>query len=260
MIRLYKRPGASMVSVTLGTKAKNHEFDVADIKLNGLITDDSKYSIGRDELKIYQDKKNYVVLEGEFKFSLGGGLDDMIKRLDGITVVENGKQIYHAGDLDLRGKELEAEFGHKQWLAEQNYTVKGNAYGNEIVAADAKDVMRGLAGNDSLFGLDGNDRLFGDAGNDILVGGAGNDLLTGGLGIDTFVFATGDGADTITDFIAKGVAHESIDLTGVDSVAAFEELSLEQVGKNVVVDLGDGDMITLKNVVLANLDASDFLF
>jgi len=249
-----------MVSVALGTKAKNYDFDVADIKLSGLINTDSKYSIGRGELKISQDKNDYVVLEGEFRFSLGGNLQEMVKRLDGITVVENGKQIYHAGNLDLRGKELEADFGHKQWLAEQNYTVKGNAYGNEIVAAEARDVVRGLAGNDHLFGLAGNDRLFGDAGNDILAGGAGNDFLKGGLGIDTFVFATGDGADTITDFIAKGKAQEIIDLTAVDSVASFEDLSLEQVGKNAFLDFGNGDTITLRNVALANLDASDFLF
>jgi Ca2+-binding RTX toxin-like protein len=248
-----------MVSVTLGSKAKIYDFDVADIKLKGLMDDGPEYSIGRDELKIYQDKKNYVVLEGEFKFGFGKGLDEMIKVLDGITVVEEGKQIYHVGNLDLTGKDI-GNFTPKQWLAEQTYTIKGNAFGNEILGAARNDVIRGMTGNDGLIGLAGNDRLFGDDGNDVLTGGIGNDFLTGGRGIDTFVFASGDGADTVMDFIAKGRAHEIIDLTDVDSVASFDDLSLEQVGKNVVLDLGDGDMITLKNVALANLDASDFLF
>ncbi|WP_258161633.1 hypothetical protein [Rhizobium sp. TH2] len=250
-----------MVSVTLGGRAKIYDFDVADIKLKGLMEDGPDISVGRDELKISQDKNNYVVLEGEFKFGFGKGIDEMIRALDGITVVENGRQIYHAGNLDLTGREIgNDDFSPKQWLVEQNYTVKGNAFGNEILGAARNDLIHGMAGNDGLIGLAGNDRLFGDDGNDVLTGGIGNDLLTGGRGIDTFVFATGDGADTVMDFIAKGRAHEIIDLTAVDSVASFEDLSLEQVGKNVVLDLGDGDTMTLKNVALANLDASDFLF
>jgi Ca2+-binding RTX toxin-like protein len=201
------------------------------------------------------------VLEGEFKFAMGKDIDDMIKMLDSVTVVENGRQVYHASHLDLTAREIGADgFSSKHWLAEQNYTVKGNGSDNDIVGATGRDLLRGLSGDDSLLGLEGNDKLFGDAGNDILNGGVGTDLLTGGRGNDTFVFAVGDGADTIMDFSAKGRAHDVIDLSVIDSLASFEDLSLEQVGKNVVVDFGDGDAITLKNVTLANIDASDFLF
>jgi Ca2+-binding RTX toxin-like protein len=249
-----------MVSVTLGGKAKIYDFDVADIKLKGLMDDGPDYSVGQHELKISQDKNNYVVLEGEFKFGFGKSLDQMIRSLDGITVVEDGKQIYHVGNLDLTGREIGDDFTAKQWLADQNYTIKGNAFGNEILGAARNDLIHGLTGNDSLIGQAGNDRLFGDDGNDVLTGGIGNDFLTGGRGIDTFVFGSGDGGDTIMDFVAKGRAHETVDLTAVESVASLDDLSLEQVGKNVVLDLGDGDTITLRNVVLANLDASDFLF
>lgn len=250
-----------MVSVTLGGKARNYEFDVSDIKLKGLMDESTSISVGRDELTISQDKKNYVVLEGEFKFGFGKSLDEMIKTLDSITVVENGKQVYHADNLDLTARLIgNDDFSAKEWLSEQNYTVKGNAFDNEILGAARNDLVRGLSGHDNLLGLAGNDRLFGDAGNDVLNGGIGNDFLTGGRGIDTFVFASGDGIDTIADFMAKGRTHEIIDLSAIDSVASFDDLSLEQVGKNVVLDFGDGDTITLKNVALANLDASDFLF
>ena len=250
-----------MVSVTLGGKAGNYDFDVSDIKLKGLMDESTSVSVGRDELTISQNKKNYVVLEGEFKFGFGKSLDEMIKTLDAITVVENGKQVYHAGNLDLTAKEIGSnDFTVKEWLSEQNYTVKGNAFDNEILGAGRNDLVRAMSGHDTLLGLAGNDRLFGDAGNDVLTGGTGNDLLTGGRGIDTFVFASGDGIDTIADFSAKGGAHEIIDLSAVDAVASFDDLSFEQAGKNVVLDFGDGDTITIKNVVLANLDASDFLF
>lgn len=250
-----------MVSVTLGAKARNYDFDVTDIKLKGLMENADSISVGRDGLTISQDKKNYVVLEGEFKFGMGKGIDEMIKALDSITVVENGKQVYHADNLDLTGKEIgNDDFSAREWLSGQSYTIKGNAFDNEMLGAARNDLVRGMSGNDGIAGLAGNDRLFGDAGNDILTGGIGNDLLTGGGGIDTFVFASGDGIDTIADFMAKGRAHEIIDLSAVDSVASFDDLSFEKAGKNVVLDFGNGDTITLKNVALANLDASDFLF
>jgi Ca2+-binding RTX toxin-like protein len=41
--------------------------------------------------------------------------------------------------------------------------------------------------------------LTGAAGNDTINGGAGNDTLNGGAGNDTYVFAPGDGNDTIID-------------------------------------------------------------
>jgi len=249
-----------MVGVKLGGKVKDFDFDVADIKFKNLGEDPPKISIGRNEITLIDDKNNYVVLEGEFKFKLGTGVEDMIRRLDSVTVVADGKEVYSAFDLDLTAREIGEGFKVKDWLAEQDFVVKGNAFGSQLTASGHKDVMHGLAGNDSLFGLAGGDRLFGDAGNDILNGGEGNDFLVGGLGVDTFVFASGDGIDTIADFNAKGVAHEIIDLSAVDGVASFDDLSLEQAGKNVILDLGDGDTITLRNVALTNLDVSDFLF
>ena len=51
-----------------------------------------------------------------------------------------------------------------------------------------------------LTGLGGADTLSGEDGNDKLLGNAGNDVLTGGSGTDTFVFNTGGGVDSITDF------------------------------------------------------------
>lgn len=66
--------------------------------------------------------------------------------------------------------------------------------------ATGSDTLFGGTGNDSLFGEAGNDVLFGEDGNDTLEGGTGNDLLSGGDGDDTFVYAPGDGFDTISDF------------------------------------------------------------
>ena len=60
--------------------------------------------------------------------------------------------------------------------------------------------IKGTGKNDSLHGHDTNDVINGGKGNDFLWGHGGDDILTGGAGADVFVFSTGGGEDTITDF------------------------------------------------------------
>jgi Ca2+-binding RTX toxin-like protein len=54
------------------------------------------------------------------------------------------------------------------------------------------------AANHQIYGLDGNDILVGNAGDDRIEGGTGTDTLDGGAGDDTYVYARGDGFDTIS--------------------------------------------------------------
>ncbi|WP_128935729.1 VCBS domain-containing protein [Bradyrhizobium zhanjiangense] len=113
--------------------------------------------------------------------------------------------------------------------------------------------------NDTITGSASGDQLFGNNGNDLLNGGAGNDFLGGGLGADTFVYATGGGADTIGDFLQAQT--DKIDLTGVAGVSSFAQVQAlaTQVGLNTVIDFGNGDSLTLSNVTLSNLTAADFI-
>ena len=59
------------------------------------------------------------------------------------------------------------------------------------------DSLGGEEGDDVLYGDAGNDSLNGHSGNDTLYGGTGDDLNNGGDGADTFVYARGEGVDTI---------------------------------------------------------------
>ncbi|MGL3111436.1 VCBS domain-containing protein [Bradyrhizobium sp. BR 1432] len=113
--------------------------------------------------------------------------------------------------------------------------------------------------NDTITGSASGDQLFGNNGNDLINGGAGNDFLGGGLGADTFVYATGGGADTIGDFLQAQT--DKIDLTGVAGVSSFAQVQAlaTQVGLNTVIDFGNGDSLTLSNVTLSNLTAADFI-
>ncbi len=119
----------------------------------------------------------------------------------------------------------------------------------------------GKGGDDIMTGSDFADHLRGGAGDDILDGRAGNDILDGGKGLNTFVFADGYDNDTIVKFRA---GTDVVDLTGVASVNDFSELALlmRQDGKNVLIDFGNGDTLTLQKTTVNLLTANqgDFLF
>lgn len=96
---------------------------------------------------------------------------------------------------------------------------------------------------------------------DILDGGSGNDVMFGGRGADTFIFDTKDGGqDTILDYSA-GV--DQIEISGGDADFDIAQELLDaasQVGNNVVFDFGNDQTLTLNNVRLDELSASDFDF
>ncbi|MGK7947431.1 MAG: SGNH/GDSL hydrolase family protein [Xenococcaceae cyanobacterium] len=116
----------------------------------------------------------------------------------------------------------------------------------------------GSAYNDTLAGDAGVNVINGRDGNDRLQGGGGNDILTGGLGSDTFVLASGDGNDTITDFT---VGQDSVGLLGSLS---FEQIAITQgTGANAdnsSIKIAENDEIlaTLNGVQAGDLSISDF--
>jgi serralysin len=142
-----------------------------------------------------------------------------------------------------------------------NNTLKGTSAANTIEGNGGNDKLYGGTGNDALTGNAGNDRLYGDSGKDTLSGSSGNDILTGGANADTFRFSGKWGKDKITDF--KN-ASDHIDLRG--NGLSFNELSISKVNADSdgraddVVIKADSQSITLLNVKLSLIGASDFLF
>ncbi|MBR1287745.1 hypothetical protein JQ568_00005, partial [Bradyrhizobium ottawaense] len=111
------------------------------------------------------------------------------------------------------------------------------------------DVILGDANANALDGRDGNDRIDGR-------GGA--DTLTGGNGADTFVYADGDGADTIMDF--NRTQGDTIDLTGLSGFFTLADVQSKATvsGGNTIIDVGSGNTLTLIGVT--SLQQSDFIF
>lgn len=126
-----------------------------------------------------------------------------------------------------------------------NNVIVGNGASNVIDGGAGDDYIDGRGGNDLLIGGAGNDRLTGGAGNETLVGGVGNDVLSGGADADIFVFGAGFGSDRVTDFGNT----DTLDLHGfhfASSQAALNAFS--QVGANLVLNLGNGDVLSLLGV------------
>lgn len=134
---------------------------------------------------------------------------------------------------------------------------------NRIDGTDDADQIVGDAGAELLFGLGGNDTLDGGGGHDRLVGGEGEDSMSGGAGSDVFVFASGHGTDTITDFAAKGGAQDYIDLSGIGAIRNFRDLKanhLEKHGGDLWIVSDGDDVIIIEGFKAKHLDAGDFLF
>jgi Ca2+-binding RTX toxin-like protein len=137
--------------------------------------------------------------------------------------------------------------------------------GNAVIdGRSGGDRIEGNTGNDSLTGAAGADTIIGGGGGDTIQGGADNDSLTGGTGDDQFFFEFRgvNEQDAIADFTAGGGVDE-IHLSGFGpAFDTFAEVIANgfQNGADAVLDFGGTLFITIQNVNLASLTASDFVF
>lgn len=120
---------------------------------------------------------------------------------------------------------------------------------------EGADSYTGTTGDDNVSLLGGDDTFDGGTGNDTVNGDAGNDTLTGGDGNDVFAIGTDSGADTITDFTSGA---DKIDVTAL-GLNAIEDMTLTDVEGSTVIDLGNGNQITLQGVSAAALNNDDFV-
>ena len=102
------------------------------------------------------------------------------------------------------------------------------------------------------------DQIVGDDdSDDVLQGGTSDDTMTGGTGDDTFVFASGHGSDTITDFTD---GEDTIDLSAFTGITAFSDLTVAQNGTDTVITIPGGSTITLQDFTSTDLNEADFVF
>jgi Ca2+-binding RTX toxin-like protein len=106
----------------------------------------------------------------------------------------------------------------------------------------------------SSSGTPGNDVIDGTTSDDIIVGGKGDDILSGGAGDDTYIYARGDGNDTIIEgtsgnfttidtLILQGISPADVSLVRTDDA----ENDVTLVFAESTSGAGDGGSILLKN-------------
>lgn len=140
-----------------------------------------------------------------------------------------------------------------------NDTVHGGNGDDTLHGNTGKDRLLGGDDNDVLNGGGGNDQLLGGRGKDILIGGQGDDVLRGDLNNgayqDIFVFGAGSGKDVVMDFdVDRDILQISKGLGKVEIDSALDVLkNAKQIKGDVIIDLGDGNTITLKDVSLTDL-------
>ncbi|MBU1390165.1 MAG: hypothetical protein KKH71_00100 [Gammaproteobacteria bacterium] len=97
--------------------------------------------------------------------------------------------------------------------------------------------------------------LLGEGGDDVLSGGAGNDTLIGGAGNDKYLFALGDGADTINNYDTSATNKDilafgaGIDSAKVNATRSDDDLILQVNGTE--------DQVTIKSY-FANGGSSEY--
>jgi len=144
-----------------------------------------------------------------------------------------------------------------------NDTISGGT-GDDVLAGNiGNDTIAGGAGSDNIFGgrdadsIDGgsgDDILSGDRGDDTLTGGSGVDILTGGEGRDRFVLQTGNGLDTISDFIT------GTDVLQLPDGVSVGDLSFVSSGSNTLIrDAAGNSIAILQGVSPAEIGASSFV-
>lgn len=122
-----------------------------------------------------------------------------------------------------------------------NDVLYGDEGNDKLYGGNHNDILLGGVGNDTLFGEAGNDSLYGGDGNDSLNGGTENDVLDGGKGVDSLYGGTGNDADTYVFATGHGadIVNDTDDTTAVDTLN-FSNLSstkavFSKVGNDLVI-------------------------
>ncbi len=209
---------------------------------------------GNDTLNGGGGKDRLLGVEGKDKLTGGGG-DDLLVGGDGKDRMwgDNGKDTLSGNEGNDKlwgGNGKDKLFGGKG-----NDKLFGNKGNDTLEGSKGDDKLDGGNGKDKLSGEGGKDKLFGGIGNDKLDGGKGNDKLSGESGKDKFVFAKNYDKDVVLDFENNRDTIQIDDnlWNGTKTVAQILAQFGTQNGADVVLNFSGGDVLTIENTTIAQL-------
>ncbi|MDB5443951.1 MAG: alkaline metalloproteinase, partial [Phenylobacterium sp.] len=107
------------------------------------------------------------------------------------------------------------------------------------------DTLQGGAGYQNIRGGQGDDSITAGSGNDWISGDRGADTIQGGAGADIFHSFSGAGIDRVLGFDAAKGDHVQLD--------PGTHYTVLQLGADTVIDMGNGDQMTLVGVQSSTL-------
>ena len=221
------------------------------------------YTAGQDTLQISSGSIGKTALANSNKdlvFTVGSGTVTLTGAAAKAISLKDSRGSYTASNTAITlGSDFTGTMDAAKYLASvknidgsaatKAVNITGNAQANVIKAGKTGGTYKGEAGNDTMYGGGGNDTLNGGAGNDTLYGGVGTDKLTGGTGRDTFVYANGDGKDTITDYTA---GQDTLQI----SSGSIGKTALANSNKDLVFTVGSGT-VTLTGAAAKAISLKD---
>ncbi|MDZ7920676.1 calcium-binding protein [Rhodoferax sp.] len=161
-----------------------------DLLVGGEGADQILAGAGHDQLFVdAADTASLSTLVGTAKSSRINGGDGY----DSLTVVDNSQLVLVADDIQVEAVAAGS--------ADDTITGTSDTTDFSFDGGAGNDVLHTAGGADFLMGGAGNDNLKAGSGDDMLLGGTGSDRLEGGAGNDTYLYARGDGTDTISEFV-----------------------------------------------------------
>ena len=256
---VYGEAGNDTITVNGGSSNKLYGGAGNDVFVIG------KSSTGKAEVKDFSVKKgntDSVNISGGTVTSIGVSGSDVIVKggKSAALTLKNAKNKTFTvtdtlGNYTVSGSNVKLALGknYKGTLTAASFITtvdaRNNANAIKIKGNATKNTIYGGAGANTIYGYGGNDTLNGGAGNDTLYGGVGTDKLTGGTGRDTFVYANGDGKDTITDYTA---GQDTLQI----SSGAIGKTVLANSNKDLVFTVGSGT-VTLTGAAAKAISLKD---
>lgn len=118
---------------------------------------------------------------------------------------------------------------------------------DEIIIGSAQpNPINAGSGHDAIYAGVGKDSISAGNGNDFIAGGKGEDTINTGNGKNIVAFNRGDGRDTL---LTSAGALNTLSLGGGINL---NDLSLQHVGKDLVIGLGRSDSMTLRDWYAGN--------